>query len=935
MKKFIALLLALTAFFALRADVGIVLNENPDVLEIMAAKELAEHIKLATNKNVSIVNGKPQEKQNIFVGSHPEVKKLVGDKKFDKEEYLVQSFGKNTLVITGGKPRGLIYAAYEFLENAFNVVWLDEWNTYIEKKDKVEWAENLKISGKPSFRIRGTYPYFGAAKNERHLYHARNRANHFHDEMFNEGASWERGVHPMVGSPRSCHTYFNYTENWGKDKDEWFSLKGSRRLRAVTASGPGQICYTNPEVVKSFISQLKNYIASDIKRFGKDRAPEIYSVTPNDNGDHCDCKNCSAVVKKYNGHSGLLIDFTNKLAAAVEDEYPHVKIMTFAYMNAKQPPVGITPRKNVLIQIALLGGEYSGENRDTHRSFLHPSNKDLDKLITDWSKISNIAIWDYWCLNADRDIYPATNAVNIAETMKYYKTKNVDFIFAECGSVIHSAFFQLRLWLGLRAAYKHSIDTHKEIERFMKAYYGKAAPMMLAYHDLLQKGNDSLAGSLCYLPLNRRTDLNDKFFAEAEKLIASALAAEKGNAVITDRINHELIPLYRAKIDKRSELKNISQADVVRMAKFYQANTHKIIKKYIYPAKQQAQIRRIDDYVKGALANVPPLKGFENRTVIADYAWPMLSTHRNTALIDDPEAAGGKAVAMIARTGRGYNGKIHENRGIYCGVYDFLNRKHLIKSSIPRNAVTQDEQYHWYYVGRIKVTEKAFLWMHWSWLSQQLLTGVYDTSGLNNDIDIFVHIKVQGAHHVANSKKLDAYAIDRVVICKAENAPHPAMTALPDELKDRKCLHEVSLMALGEPYGLLNVYDETSPVKCALKLNDKKTSHRDRELHIGFYSADAKRVIARKMFKTGVPQDEKFHLLSLGVMKLPQKGYIYVHSSGYLRVDNDRFYSAADADRKYEVVVEYKVEGPSYVKGSKKADGAYISRVFFLEPKAK
>ena len=88
--------------------------------------------------------------------------------------------------------------------------------------------------------------------------------------MFNEGGSWERGAHPMVGSPRSCHTYFNYTEKWGKDKDEWFSLKGNRRLRATTASGPGQICYTNPEVVKSFISQLKNYIENDIKRYGKD-----------------------------------------------------------------------------------------------------------------------------------------------------------------------------------------------------------------------------------------------------------------------------------------------------------------------------------------------------------------------------------------------------------------------------------------------------------------------------------------------------------------------------------------------------------------------------------------------------------------------------------------------------------------------------------------
>ena len=160
------------------------------------------------------------------------------------------------------------------------------------------------------------------------------------------------------------------------------------------------------------------------------------------------------------------------------------------------------------------------------------------------------------------------------------------------------------------------------------------------------------------------------------------------------------------------------------------------------------------------------------------------------------------------------------------------------------------------------------------------------------------------------------------------------MTELPAELKGRKVLHEVSLMALGEPYGLLNVYDADSPVKCALKLNDKKTSHANRQFHIGFYSADAKRVIARKIFKS-VPQDEKYHLQSLGVMKLPKSGYIYAHTSGYLRVDADRFFDKNNPDQKYEVVVEYKVEGPSYVTGSAKKDGVYISRVFFLEPKAK
>ena len=61
MKKIITLLLLLAAFFALRADVGIVLSENPDSLEIMAARELAEHIKLATNKNIFRISRFPNQ----------------------------------------------------------------------------------------------------------------------------------------------------------------------------------------------------------------------------------------------------------------------------------------------------------------------------------------------------------------------------------------------------------------------------------------------------------------------------------------------------------------------------------------------------------------------------------------------------------------------------------------------------------------------------------------------------------------------------------------------------------------------------------------------------------------------------------------------------------------------------------------------------------
>ena len=81
-----------------------------------------------------------------------------------------------------------------------------------------------------------------------------------------------------------------------------------------------------------------------------------------------------------------------------------------------------------------------------------------------------------------------------------------------------------------------------------------------------------------------------------------------------------------------------------------------------------------------------------------------------------------------------------------------------------------------------------------------------------------------------------------------------------------------------------------------------------------------------------VPQDEKYHYYSLGVRKIPAKGYIFAHSSGLLRVETKRCANLWNPDKKYEVVVSVKAQGPAYVPNSGKEDAVFIDRVLILEP---
>ena len=377
MKKFLctfAFLLGLS----LSAELSIVLPDHPTASEKMAAQELAEHFTAATGKKYPIVKGKVSGKA-IYIGTHPEAVKIAGKKKYGKEEWQLTAKDANTLAVTGGEPRGVIYAAYEFLENNLGVIWMDEWSVHVPKHKTIQWEKNLKRSGIPSFPYRSVHTYFGAPKDLYFKHMARNRMNHYHDKMVYSGPAFDRGVNSVTGYPRACHTYFNYTKDWGKAEEECFSWSQSsrKRIRAKNASGPGQVCYSNPKTVTLFTAKLKEFIAIDAKTHPAGRRPEIYCIMQNDNGADCQCEGCLALVKKYKGYSGALLNFINGIARNIRKDYPDIKIMTTAYINTKNPPVGIKPESNVMVEIALLGGEYSGEKRHTHRSYYHPANKEL------------------------------------------------------------------------------------------------------------------------------------------------------------------------------------------------------------------------------------------------------------------------------------------------------------------------------------------------------------------------------------------------------------------------------------------------------------------------------------------------------------------------------------------------------------------------------
>ena len=927
MKKRLAFVVLFLFSSLWAADLAVVVPGNATRLEKAAADELASHLGQILGQTVPVTSESTATRRILLNNAAP-----LPPREFAAEEWEQIALSANELAIRGGYPHGLLYGIYDFLENHLGVIWMDEWSTHIPKAKQVSWPADFRRSGQPSFRYRGLYTYRGPDRELRRLFLLRNRQNHFHDERYNSGVAWDLGVLPAVGAPRACHTFFNYTEKWGDDMEDCFSWSASakKRIRAINASGPGQICYTNPRTRQAFKKQLREYIEGDRKFYKGEYLPTIYVLAANDNGAHCQCDSCAEFSRKHN-LSGLFLDFLNDIAADIESDYSDISLMSLFWMNLKEPPVGVLPRRNVRVELAYLGGEYNGEHRDTLRPYLHPSNRESLESIQGWQRLGTpLGIWDYWCLNADRGRFPAANELNIVESLRFYHQNHFDFVFAECRDAEFASFLPLRLWLGLRMANDLSLDARREIRRFIAAYFGPAASPMQLYHDFLEQTTAAVNGSLCDLPLTRRTDLDDTFFTKVFAWLDEAEKLAADSPEILKRIERERISVDYARLARRAQLAPISLEERKAIAARLQANHSYAIRKFEPENRVKSHEDDMALFVQGIIADVPPLHGFEQRDVLGDYTWPALARHRNHSVFDDPQAAGGKAVGMIGKEGR-YPEKreqLVENRGIRCGIYNYSDRKNLLKSELPPEALPLDEQYHWYYLGRATLSAKCFLWMHWTWLSQLQLNELYDTSGLNNLVDVFVSLKVAGPRYVKNSTASDCYAIDRVVVCRAANLQAPGGLPLPKQYATRTAALDLWGTALPLAYKAKKTADAQAAGGSALRLADE-SDHEGRPFQIGMYDE-----INHKPVLKIVPArvEEGYQFYSLGVHAIPANGYIYAHSSGLLRVPLPIVFSNADPMRKYEIILSVKASGPAYHPGSTEENAVFIDRLLLLDP---
>ncbi len=761
--------------------VSIVHGANATETEREAANELQIYISRICGAECPVRSeGEDISGPTIYVGETEYTKRAIPDyAKLGKEEWVIKNVGDD-LVLGGGRPRGIIYSVYEFLER-LGVVWPNETMEYVPKMDEIT-VTGLDIREKPYFMLRHVYSGLRGASDSAIRYFVRNKMNRGYP------IPAKLGSYVHFGQPAAGHTFHKYSlPEW---PDEFFALnEKGQRPRSTSSSGPGQLCLTNPELQKTMVARLREFIKSDRKKLPREDWPVIYVVGMNDNNSKCLCENCKRRAEEEGSYAGPMLDLVNYMANDIAKDYPDIFLRTSAYTWALKAPKHVRPAKNVIIHICKLGCEFSSSSGDTQVDYMHPRNKSYLDNYMEWLKIAEHTDgYDYWIIYTKPCDAPYLNARNICSDMKFYYEHSAMGVSTECEHALSTCFYHLKFWIGLKTMQNPYQDYDVLLDRFCRASYGPAAAPMRALAEYIQErqrqadipiGRATTIVKRPFSDLTPNPSLPDilpytdrAFYEKANALLDEAETLAKDYPEYLACVRRERVPIDNALLNTYTKYMDNPPSGKL-IAKTYQA---------LYDRNEANYIAQGTYFFTQAYNNKNAYKVFQNdiklnrlvtygdkeslpeelrtrKTIV--FPWSAIRTCNGSFAADDPDAYGGRTTVLDKRKGNDYYRIPHE-MAVHASD---LQKKTLCRFALEAKDIPQDEKYHLYHLGRANITPRTLVWIHWTWLLQCNISSAYVPDG-DNEWDVYVSIKLTGEPYVKGSKTETGLYCDRVIMAK-------------------------------------------------------------------------------------------------------------------------------------------------------------------------
>ena len=511
-----------------KSDFNIFVSKNAIPSEKFAARELQKNLQEISGCKIPITNSQPSSSKVIYIGfeGSPELLTAgLSKSEFGNEEYIIRS-NKNELIIAGGASRGTLYGVIGFLSNYLDCRWYT--------RDVVKLPDTRTISigkieerGKPVFEYREAW--YKEAYDTEWAVHNRLNPNivPIPDSL---GGSYI--IKPFV------HTFYQLVppDKYIETHPEYYSMINGERF---LDKHKGQLCLTNPEVVKVATETVFRWIDENPNA-------EIFSVDQNDGYDFCECPDCKAVDDAEESHSGTVINFVNQIADSVAKVYPDVKLQTLAYVYSEIPPKTIKPRPNVTIRMChynYCNAHALGECSD-HDPFI--------ERMAGWEKITErITIWDYYT-DFNHYLVPFPNFESVIKNPQYYADHKCIGLFAQGNNVPDNGggeFSELRAWVFAQLMWNPYQDGNALINEFIENVYGDSAPYIKQYIDLMH--NEVKPTDIHFTIYDSPTVLDylkPEILIKAEALFQQAEEAAKVDSNLQKRVELAYLPVLYAQL---------------------------------------------------------------------------------------------------------------------------------------------------------------------------------------------------------------------------------------------------------------------------------------------------------------------------------------------------------------------------------------------------
>ena len=456
-----------------RTEFRIVTSRNATPAERHAAEELKNFLGQITGADYPIYfDDEPACETEILVGGSSRVRELdcgIDLAALGQEGFTIKTVGKR-LVIVGGQPRGTLYGVYTFLENYLGCRWFTQKVSRIPKRCCVELPQIENDTQVPVLEYRDPF----CAGNMDPDWHVRNKSN---STMLEVGDShgYKMEYFPFVHTFDQLVPVAEYYDT----HPEYFALVDGKRLKERT-----QLCLTNPEVLEISINRVRQWLSEHPKA-------RIVSVSQNDCFDPCQCDACKAIDEREGSHAGTLIEFVNKVAEAIEPDYPNVIIDTLAYTYTRKAPKYIRPRHNVAVRLCSIECCFAHplSECDHVASFASRSwaRDGFANDLRDWAKVCDrLHIWDY-TTNFAHYLNPFPDFKVIGPNINFFIENHVTGIFEEGNACRgrNGELNELRQYVEAKLLWNPGLDTDTLVNEFLSGVYGMAAAPMREYYDLM------------------------------------------------------------------------------------------------------------------------------------------------------------------------------------------------------------------------------------------------------------------------------------------------------------------------------------------------------------------------------------------------------------------------------------------------------------------